>query len=185
MLDPETRRMINREIRRQLQIITSGEAGATTMLVEDIVNMYPGMPTITKRPVVHPYGFASRAPQGTLSVTAQQGDHPGNKIVLGHRDGNKPAVNEGESVQYSLGGYRVVCKNGELFVGKGDELEHVVVGETLKALLISLIQHIIAHTHIGNLGVETGPPLNEADFQDDMDNFLSNDKILAKDGGRY
>lgn len=185
MLDPETRRFISREIKKQLQIITSGEAGDTTMLTEDIANLYPGMPTITKRPVVHPYGFASRAPKGTLSVTAQQGDHPGNKLTLGHRDKNKPSIDEGESVQYSLGGYRVVCKNGELFVGKGTDLEHMVVGETLKAFLLALINHIIIHTHLGNLGVETGPPLNAGDFNTDKADFLDNNKILAKDGGRY
>lgn len=179
------RRFIVREIRKQIQIITSGEAGETTMLTEDIANLYAKMPTITKRPVMHPYGFASRAPKGTLSITAQQGDHPGNKMTLGHRDGNKPAVDEGESVQYSFGGYRVVCKNGELFVGKGTDLEHMVVGETLKAFLIALIQHIVVHTHIGNLGYPTGTPQNAADFTDLETSYLDNDKILAKDGGRY
>ena len=94
-------------------------------------------------------------------------------------------MDEGESVQYSAGGYRVVCKAGEIFVGKGEDLEHMVVGETLKALLISLITHINAHTHLGNLGYPTGVPLNAADFTEDQANFLDNDKILAKDGGRY
>lgn len=179
------KRIIQREIKKQLQIIFSGEAGVSTMLTEDIANLYPGMPTITKRPVVHPYGFASRAPQGTLSVVGQQGDHPGNKLVLGHRDGNKPSVDEGESVQYSLGGYRVVCKNGELFVGKGTDLEHMVVGETLKSFLLALIQAILDHTHMGNLGYATGPVLDPTELNDAKSDFLDNNKILAKDGGRY
>jgi phage gp45-like len=184
-MDPEMRREIAREIKKQMQLLFSGEAGVTTMLTEDIANLYPGMPTITARPISHPYGFASRAPSGTLQIVGQQGDHPGNKVVLGHRDADKPAVDVGESVQYSLGGYRVVCKNGEIFVGKGEDLEHMVVGETLKQFLISLVSHIVAHTHLGNLGYPTSPPQNAADFTSDQTNFLDNDKILAKDGGRY
>lgn len=185
-MDGNDKRWIVNEIRRQLKIITAGEAGTTTMTTETINNLMPGHPAIEARPIMHPYGFSSRAPQGTISVTAQMGEHPGNKMTLGHRDKSPPSLDEGESVQYSFGGYRVVAKNGELFVGKGVDLEHVVVGETLKALLISLITHINAHTHLGSLpGFPTGVPINAADFTADQANYLDNDKILAKDGGRY
>jgi hypothetical protein len=182
---PEMKRFVVEEVRRQLKIITTGAAGLTTMSTEDIQALLPGMPTIPARPIMHPFGFASRAPQGMISVTAQQGEHPGNKLTLGHRDKDAPSVDEGESVQYSKGGYRVVVKNGEIFVGKGTDLEHMVVGETLKAVLIPLITTINAHTHMGNLGFPTGKPLNAADFTAIQTNNLDNNKILAKDGGRY
>lgn len=184
-MTPEMRAYVRDEIRRQLKIITSGSAGETTMTTEDIQALMPGMPTIPARPIMHPYGFASRAPNGMISVTAQQGEHPGNKLTLGHRDKNAPSVDEGESVQYSQGGYRIIVKNGEIFVGKGGDLEHMVVGETLKAVLIAIIQKIIVHTHLGNLGYPTGVPQNAEDFTAIQTDNLDNDKILAKDGGRF
>ena len=185
MIDAELKRYIDLSIRQQLQIITSGAAGASTPTTEDINSLMPGMPTLTNRPIMHPYGFVSRAKKGTISVTAQQGDHPGNKLTLGHRDGNAPSVDEGESAQYSFGGYRVVCKNGEIFVGKGEDLEHMVVGETLKTFLLMLLDLLIAHQHYGNLGYPTSVPITAQDFTDLKADYIANDKILAKDGGRY
>lgn len=184
-MTPEMKAYVRDEIRRQLKVITSGNAGATTMTTEDINALMPGHPTIPNRPIMHPYGFASRAPNGMISVTAQQGEHPGNKLTLGHRDKDAPSVDEGESVHYSKGGYRIVVKNGEIFIGKGDDLEHAVVGETLKAVLIAIIQKILVHTHLGNLGYPTGFPQNATDFEDIQTQNLDNDKILAKDGGRF
>ncbi len=185
MMTPEMKKFVIDEVRRQLRVITSGAAGETTMSTEDIQSLLPGMPTIPARPIMHPYGFASRAPNGMISVTAQQGEHPGNKLTLGHRDKDAPSVDAGESVQYSADGYRVVVKNSEIYVGKGSDLEHVVVGETLKAVLISLITTINAHTHLGNLGYPTSVPQNAADFTQIQTDNLDNDKILAKDGGRF
>lgn len=184
-MNAELTAFIRNEIKRQLQIITSGAAGNTTLTTEDIVALFPGMPTITGRPVMHPFGLVSRAPKGTISVTAQQGNHPGARLTLGHRYATPPTVAEGETAIFSRGEYTVKVENGQILVGKGGEYETVVVGETLKTLLISMITAIIAHTHLGNLGVETGPPLNATDFSDLVSQYLSNDKILAKDGGRF
>lgn len=183
--DPEIRRMIAKEIARQLKIITSGAAGTNTMSTQDIQSLMPGMPTLPARPIMHPFGFASRAPAGLIAVTAQQGEHPGNKLTLGHRDKDAPAIDVGESVQYSVGGYQICVKNGEIFVGKSGDLEHMVVGETLKSFLIALVTAIKTHTHLGNLGYPTGVPQNVVDFTQAQTNFLDNNKILAKNGGRY
>lgn len=185
IMDGDDKRWVIDEIRRQLKIITAGQAGSTTMTTETIDNLMAGHPSIPDRPIMRPYGFASRAPVGTISVTAQMGEHPGNKMTLGHRDKDAPSIEEGESVQYSMGGYRVKVQNGEIFVGKGDDLEHMVVGETLKEFLITLVAALVAHTHIGNLGFSTSPPENAMDFTQAQTDFLDNDKILAKDGGRY
>lgn len=185
MMDAETRKFILDEIKRHMHIITSGSAGATTKNTETINSLYPGMSSFPDRPVSQPYGFVSRAPQGMISVTAQQGEHPGNKMTIGHRDKNAPAVDEGESRMYSVGGYNIAVKNGEIFVGKGEVLEHMVVGETLRDFLIAVIDAIVIHQHIGNLGVPTGAPTNAATFTNLKAQNLSNDKILAKDGGRF
>lgn len=185
MIDPDIRKFISDEINRHMHIITSGSAGATTKNTETINSLYPGMSSFPDRPISHPYGFVSRAPQGMISVTAQQGEHPGNKLTLGHRDKDAPDISEGESRMYSVGGYNIAVKNGEIFVGKGEELEHMVVGETLRDFLIAVLDAIIIHQHIGNLGVPTSAPTNAATFTSLKAQNLTNDKILAKDGGRF
>ncbi len=194
-MTPEIQRFIVKEIERRLNIITSGTAGETTQTSEVIDSLFAGMPSTSPRPVSQPYGFVSRAKRGTISVTAQQGAHPGNKLVLGHRDPNAPTVDEGESAIYSSTGYKIVTKNGEIFVGKGDVVEHVVVGETLKTALSAIIEAIVAHTHQvpalaivggGNtVAAPTGVPLNASDFSSINSSNFTNNKILAKDGGRF
>lgn len=185
MNDADLKRLIRKEIEIALQVITSGVAGTNTKNSEDISSLFPGLPTLTARPIMHPYGLVSRAPKGTISVTAQQGSHPGNKMTLGHRDANSPDIGLGEAALYSGNGYKVWVKGDSIVVGKGGEVETVVVGETLKALLIVLIDAIVAHTHIGNLGAPTGPPQNASEFTQAKGDFVENDKILAKDGGRF
>ena len=69
--------------------------------------------------------------------------------------------------------------------GKDSDFEVVPVGETLKDFLVSLIELIVQHTHLGNLGYPTGVPQNAADFTQLQANNLDNEKILAKDGGRF
>jgi phage gp45-like len=183
--ESELKHFIVKEIQRQVKIITSGAAGDNTSTTETINELYPGMPAIPNRPVMHPYGFASRAPANTISVVAQQGEHPGNRVTLGHRAKDRPDMDEGESVQYSSGGYQVFVKNGAIFVGKNGTLEHMVVGDQLNTFLKLLLDLIVAHTHTGNLGVPTSPPINVADFNEAKAENLTNSKILAKDGGRF
>lgn len=186
MMDSETVSFIRKEIARSINLIFSGTAGATTTHTEDIQEYLPGAATLPDRPIMQPYGFASRAAANTLQVVVQQGSHPANLVVLGHRDKDKPSdLAEGESAQYSSGKYQVRVLKGKIQVGKNGVWETVVVGETLEELLKALIQLIADHQHIGNLGFLTGKPMTEADFLQLKANFLDNDKILSKDGGRF
>lgn len=179
-------RMIRQEISRQLNVILHGSAGMNDQETETINEMFPGMPGIDKRPVMHPYGFVSRAVQGTISVIARVGEHIGNRMVLGHRDKDRPVdIEEGESVVYSMGKYQVRILNGKIQVGKDGDFETVVAGETLRQLLISLIQELQKEQHIGNLGFLTGFPSNSAQYELLKVNNLDNKKILSEDGGRY
>lgn len=142
MNDVEIRAMIKEEVNKMVSgIILNGQAGATTVDVEDIDNMYPGMPTVTKRPVVHPYGYASRAPRGVLSVIARIGEHFGNRYILGHRDNKKPQLNEGETAVYSLGGHLLKVSNDQI------EITHKT-GSTFQIIANGSIQ---AATKGGNL----------------------------------
>ena len=185
-MDSEMMRFIREEIKRQVQIITSGETGATSTHTETINSLYPGMDPIQSRPISQPYGFASRAARGTISVTAQQGDHPGNKITLGHRDKDKPSdLDEGESAQYSVGKYQVRARKDKLELGKDGVWEEMVMGETLRTFLIELLDLIVAHQHQGNLGYPTSAPITASDFTSLKASNLDNSKILAKDGGMF
>jgi hypothetical protein len=145
------------------------------------------MDGILARPVMHPYGYASRAPKGTVSVTARQGEHTGNRLVLGHRAPDRPNdLAVGDSVMYSVGDYRVKITSTQILISKGTDYEPLVVGETLRQFLIALIELIVEHKHVCSApSAPGGPPMNFADFQELGAENLDNEKILAKDGGRY
>lgn len=161
-MTPEMMRFVREEIKRQLNVVLSGvsESG-TDVQKESIGSMYPGMPTIQDRPVMHPFGFASRAPRGVIQVVAKQGNDPTNRIVLGHRDVRRPALNDGEVVMYNLGGYVFKLGADGVTLGNGGATMTFVLGEELVALLKAMLDAIVNHTHPS----EGAPPTNAAAFQ--------------------
>ena len=202
MIDPEVKRIIQEEVRQQLNVILNGAAGANDQQTETISAMFPGSPDITGRPVMHPFGFASRATSGTISVVARVGASSQNRMTLGHRDSKRPTMDQGEAVLYSSGGfqvraqndmilagqvagYQIQVKKDMILAGKGDVLEPVIMGATGVAFFTALIQLIVVHTHEGNLGIETPPPLNAEDFLQLKAQNLDNNFLLAEDGGRF
>ena len=115
---------LRREIANQvMQVLLSGNTAATQVDdvpgTESIDNSPPGMPTIKGRPLAHPYGMVSRAPKGTAQVVARQGSHPGNRIVLLHRDKDRPSLGaDGEVMLYDAFGNQIHLKDGEILIGK-------------------------------------------------------------------
>lgn len=181
-MDAEMQRFIKEQVKRELNIILNGAAGENDSMSETINDLFPGMPGITKRPVMHPFGFVSRATSGVISVVAKIGADIQNRMTIGHRDANRPSdIEEGETCVYSKGGYRMVYHNGKLLIGKGDDLENAVVGDTLNTFLTNFIQLVIEHTH----AAPGTPPTNIASFTQLKTNILDADKILSKDGGRF
>jgi phage gp45-like len=181
MTDAETLSFIREEVRRQVQVVLYGQSGATTSQTEDIEAMLPGMDTQVNRPISHPYGFVSRAPRGKLSVVARIGDHPSNRVTIGHRDEERPEVEVGESAMYSVDGYQVLVKLDRIEVSKDGESETLVVGETLSELIGGLLDALALHTH----AAPGAPPSNATTYVQLKGDFVSNGKILAKDGGRF
>lgn len=117
-MDGDDIAFMRQEIKRQVQLVLFGSAGATTPMTEDIQEMIPGMSTIPERPVMHPYGFASRAAMNTISCVIRCGDHAGNRMIFGHRDQFRPPdLNEGESAQYSSKFYQVRTSNTQVRMG--------------------------------------------------------------------
>lgn len=145
MTEAEIRKIIRDEIRVALQVISSGATSKNTVNDEDIASLFPGLPTLIGRPIMHPFGFVSRAPKGTISVTAQQGDHPGNKMTLGHRYANPPSIAEGESAVYTSDGTIIkLKKNGEIEITSTNKV-------TVTSALVEMSQNV----HIkGNLQVD-------------------------------
>jgi phage gp45-like len=171
------------EIKKQVNIILAGLAGVNTNSTEDINSQYPGSPVVPARPVMHPYGFVSRSSTGTMQVVARVGDHPGNRMVLGHRDANRPSdVQPGEAYLYSSGGYQIRVKNNQIQLGKNGTWETAVLGDTLQTILVSFLNIYLEHTHEGNLGFPTGVPSNESDAQDLLTNKVQKGTFLADDG---
>ncbi len=123
MNESEQLRFIREEIKRQLNVILCASAGANTEQKETIDELYPGMPSITDRPVMHPYGLSSRAPAKTISVTARVGDHVGNRMVIGHRDKDRPALENGETAIYNAHGVRVTLLKGGKIAIENDTVE--------------------------------------------------------------
>lgn len=180
MIDGELKRAIQQEVRKQVNIILSGQAGQNDQFSETINNLFPGMPGIVDRPVMHPYGLSSRAPMNTISVTARTGDHAGNRMTLGHRDANRPAVGSGEVQLYNEFGQAVFLKNGSVHLGTAATSNPAVVGNELKAFLQEVIQWLSTHTHIGNLGAPTSGPIQAAQITSIGAQNVDNDQILSQ-----
>lgn len=184
MLDAETKRFIQQEIKRMANVILSGQAGNNTEQVEDINNLYPGINPISNRPVSHPYGYTSRATPGTIQVNGRQGEHVGNRIVLGHRDKNKPKdLQVGESVIYSNGGLKIYMRNNKIQITSENSNNPAVLFNELKVLLESILDHTINHRHIGNAGFLTEVPFNLADFEKDKTEIstIASEKVFLED----
>lgn len=180
MMDGEMTRFIREEIKKQVNIIISGLSGNNDQFSEDLTP-YPGAPSMPLRPVMHPYGLVSRAPSQTLQVVARAGDHPANRMVLGHRDANRPKLNQGEVQLYNQFGQAIYLKSGEVHIGIAGTDNPVPTGNELLAMLLEFVADYKVHQHIGNLGAPT--PLMEADVvaADELKaNHLDNKKIVSK-----
>jgi len=127
--------MVRREIALMASIIMHGQTAATQSGdqagTEDTDKCPPGAPTIEGRGVMHPYGFASRAAKNTVSVVARVGAHPANKLIIGHRDKNRPALaNEGDVALYDMHGNVLMLKDEKPYIDTGDR-EFSVGGKDL------------------------------------------------------
>jgi phage gp45-like len=180
MIESDVRRFIQEEIRRQVNILLHGQAGTTTNVSETIDNMYPAMPSITDRPVMHPYGFVSRAPKGTISVTGRIGEHAGNRFVMGHRDISRPTLNEGESILYNQFGQTVYLEDGNIHIGTKESSNPVSLGNEIKALWIEVLDILEKHTHVTPApGSPTSKPIEALEFTAAKAGNVTNDKILS------
>lgn len=202
-LTPEDIKFIRQLMDQRLNLILPGVSQNATGRREDVANRYPGLPVITDRPVMSPWGFVSRAPAGTPQVTARMGAHPANVMVLGHMDLQPPAIGAGETAFYSTGvvfkllkdklqliqqqsGFSVEATSSAVTAGKNDTQETLVAGETLVELLGLVIDWMVAHTHITTApGASTTAAPTASDLTALKAQYLTTPKILIKSGGRF
>lgn len=181
MIDGEMMRFMREEIKRQVNVILSGSSGNNTQFIEDIQNQYPGSPPVPGRPVMHPYGFASRAPANTIQVIARVGDHPGNRMVLGHRDSARPLIGSGETILYNQYGQQIYLEKGKIHIGTKATSDPAPIGNELKAYILAELGWILTHTHVSSApGAPTSPPSEASALQEIQANNIDNDKILSK-----
>jgi phage gp45-like len=137
---------IRKEVRRQLNIILSGAAGSNASTENETINaLYPGSPQISDRPVMHPYGLASRAPAGKIQVTARQGSDPQNRIVLGHRDDLRSGlgIESGETMIYASDGKTVLASIKLGSTGVAMKAKTFSVTNDTTELLASVVQCLL------------------------------------------
>lgn len=114
---------VRKLIRRELNILLYAQTGTTTSKGEIIEQLYPGMPNTETRPRIQPYGVSSRAPRGTISFTARVGDHPGNRVILGHQHNDRPDPNAGGTILYDAHGHQIkLQEEGMEFEANGVKL---------------------------------------------------------------
>lgn len=118
---------------------------------QEIEQAVPGAPRMDKRPVVHPYGYVSRAPAGTIGVSAQVGEHPGARIIIGARDKSRASMGflkEGDVCIYNAKGEKIVLSQNKTQLGSENAANPVVLGTELKALLEQILDILIAGDHV-------------------------------------
>lgn len=181
MIDPKLVSYIRREISRQMTVILQGVAGENTNAKETIENLYPGSDSLLDRPKMQPYGFASVARRGTLSVVGKQGENPGNRIVLGHRDAEAPTdLDDGTAKMYSADGFQVYAATDGVYVGNGSADEPLALGTASNDLFGQMLELLAAHVH----GPPGTPPTNSAQFTQLKTQIVDTNKILSTgDGG--
>lgn len=186
MMDADLKRLIQQMIKKELNVILTAQVVSNDHKTETISDHYPGADPIPKVSVMAPYGMVSRAPKGTKSVVARHGNDPANRLVIGHRDETRPKdLDEGEWMAYSIGEMKIKVGKDKIQVGQGDTYEVLPVGEKLAELLGKIIDLLQQHTHIGNLGYPTSAANEAAQIALLKAQYITNEKILAKKGGRF
>ena len=160
-MDPALVRFIREEIKKSMNVVLTGQALLATEQDCSVVNLFPGMQPIEKIPVAHPYGFVSSAIDTTLAVTVRLGEHVGNRLVILHRDTNRPSdINTGETVMYSATGHQVRCELTGIKIGSKNASNPLVLGDILQNYLDAIytsIQNLYNAVIAGTTALTTVP----------------------------
>lgn len=146
-MTPDIVALIKRLIKTHVPNVQHAIArGGTNPETQSLEQNYPGGPQMKARPVAHPYGFVSRAPDGMLAVTGRVGEHPGATMTLLHRDSARADMDleYGESAVYSKNQHGVWARVDQTQLGSSSADNPVVLGTELLELLEQILDLLIA-----------------------------------------
>lgn len=176
MTADQVRQIVRSEFERIMHVVLTGvSANADGQANEDITNMLPGVPPITKRPVAFPYGYNAQTPDKVSQLVLQAGNSPLNRIVAGHFDATRPSINKGEVILYNAFGQQIYLANGKILIGSEGSSQPFVLGTTFNMFIKQLLDLIIAHTHAS----PGAPPTNAPAFTALETNFVTNNALLS------
>ena len=119
MLAPELMRFVRKEIEKYLNILMNSRTQSAGKLTEDVSGLFPGMQVLKGKPISRPYGFTSRAPDGTAQISARFGADPNAIMVVGHMDGSQPDLAAGEAAIYNSAGHSVKVTQSSIVATRG------------------------------------------------------------------
>lgn len=127
------------------------------------------------------FGLTSSPPVDSDAIVIFPGGDRSRGVVISVEDRATREKNlaAGETCLYNAHGQKVFLKNGSIHVGSRESDNPVVLGNEIKALLQDLLTEISTHTHMGNLGFPTGPPMNAGEFQSLKASPVDDDAILS------
>jgi hypothetical protein len=73
----------------------------------------------------------------------------------------------------------VYLSNGKIQVGTKASASPLVLGDIFKTFMTSFLEQYIAHTHVGNLGYETSPPITASDTTELLTSPIEDSAILS------
>lgn len=89
----------------------------------------------------------------TVTIT----DAKNSNTVTLDKNGVTVQDKNGNTITLAAGGVTIASKKVQ--IGSTSAAEFLVLGTTLQSLLTSFSTQLLAHTHVGNLGAPTGPPV--------------------------
>ena len=179
MTDGEIQRLISQTVRQELASILMGKVSSNASQLRSGIQRFGGENEISGLRSVLPYGVSSRAPVGTDCVVMPINHDPTHLNVMGHFDSARPSLDDGEAALYNEFGQLVYLSNGKIQIGTKSSSQNLVLGQVFKSMMDTLLQAIASHTHTGNLGYATSPPVNAADFNAVKASPIDDNSILS------
>lgn len=177
LLNPIKRKISMMVARGRVELVTDAKK------IQQMQATFLADETLDRLERIQEFGFTSTPKPGAQVVALFLNGSRDHGVIIACDDGTvRPQdVAEGEAAVYSYGKYQVRVKNDRIQVGKDGTYETVVVGETLAELLGKLIDDLATHTH----GAPGAPPTQATTISARKDSYITNNKILAEDGGRF
>jgi phage gp45-like len=175
----EIRDYVRRLIRQELAPILMGSIQSNETVLRSTVQRFATEGQIQNLRSILPYGLSTKAPAQTPGLVVPIASDPTHLNVVGHFDGSRPDLSDGETILYNSSGQLIYLKEGKIQIGSKASAENLVLGQIFKAFMSQVLELIAQHTHTGNLGYPTSPPTNAADFESKKSSPIDDGAILS------